>query len=223
MNITAKDLIVYFKQVAEVMEQEKDYLCELDRKLGDGDHGITMSIGWQAINEQLNNELTEENDCGKICSTIGVTFLNAVGSSVGPLYATGFLRGAKVMNGKSMLNDEDLLDFWIAFGNGVKERGQASVGDKTMIDTLEPTVKLLEENRTEKIDFPAIFKDAVSAGEEGMKSTINMNAKVGRSSRLGERSIGVQDPGATSAYLMLATFMAFIEDHLLTNNLDASR
>lgn len=222
MNITAKDFIVYLKQVAEVMEQEKDYLCELDRKLGDGDHGITMSIGWQAINEQLNNELAEESDCGKICSAIGMTFLNAVGSSVGPLYATGFLRGAKVITGKTILNDKNLREFWIAFGSGVKERGQAAVGDKTMIDTLDPTIKVLEENSAEKLDFPSIFKKAVSAGEDGMKSTINMISKVGRSSRLGERSIGAQDPGATSAYLMLVTFMKFIEAHLLTNKEDAS-
>src|SRR5690554_6069169 len=119
MNITAKEFIDYFKQVVEVMEEKRDYLCELDRKLGDGDHGVTMSIGWQAINEQLTNELAEETDCGKISSTIGMTFLNAVGSSVGPLYATGFLRGAKVLKNKSVLTGRDLTEFWIAFGKGV--------------------------------------------------------------------------------------------------------
>jgi len=211
MNITAKEFIDYFKQVVEVMEEEKDYLCELDRKLGDGDHGVTMSIGWQAINEQLTNELAEETDCGKISSTVGMTFLNAVGSSVGPLYATGFLRGAKVIKNKSVLTDQDLVEFWIAFGKGVKERGQAEVGDKTMIDTLDPVVKVLEENFKETQDFLSVFKQAVSAGEEGMKSTIEMLSKIGRSSRLGERSKGTQDPGATSAYFILLTFLTFIE------------
>lgn len=211
MNITAKEFIDYFKQVVEVMEEEKDYLCELDRKLGDGDHGVTMSIGWQAINEQLTNELAEETDCGKISSTVGMTFLNAVGSSVGPLYATGFLRGAKVIKNKSVLTDQDLAEFWIAFGKGVKERGQAEVGDKTMIDTLDPVVKVLEENFKETQDFLSVFKQAVSAGEEGMKSTIEMLSKIGRSSRLGERSKGTQDPGATSAYFILFTFLTFIE------------
>lgn len=211
MNITAKEFIDYFKQVVEVMEEEKDYLCELDRKLGDGDHGVTMSIGWQAINEQLTNELAEETDCGKISSTVGMTFLNAVGSSVGPLYATGFLRGAKVIKNKSVLTDQDLVEFWIAFGKGVKERGQAEVGDKTMIDTLDPVVKVLEENFKETQDFLSVFKQAVSAGEEGMKSTIEMLSKIGRSSRLGERSKGTQDPGATSAYFILFTFLTFIE------------
>ena len=211
MSITAKEFIEYFKQVVDVMEKERDYLCELDRKLGDGDHGVTMSIGWQAINEQLTSELAEETDCGKISSTIGMTFLNAVGSSVGPLYATGFLRGAKVIKNKSLLTDKDLVEFWIAFGKGVKERGQAEVGDKTMIDTLDPVVKVLEENSTETQDFLSIYKKAVSAGEEGMKSTIEMISKIGRSSRLGERSKGNQDPGATSAYFILLTFLTFIE------------
>ena len=211
MNITAKEFIDYFKQVVEVMEEERDYLCELDRKLGDGDHGVTMSIGWQAIKEQLTNELAEETDCGKISSTIGMTFLNAVGSSVGPLYATGFLRGGKVLRNKSVLTDRDLSEFWIAFGNGVKERGKAKVGDKTMIDTLEPVVKVLEEKFSETEDFLSAFRHAVSAGEEGMKSTIDIVSKIGRSSRLGERSKGAQDPGATSAYLILFTFLTFIE------------
>lgn len=210
MNITAKEFIEYLKQVAEVMEEEKDYLCELDRKLGDGDHGVTMSIGWQAILKQLNTELAEESDCGKISSTIGMTFLNAVGSSVGPLYATGFLRGAKAINQKTVLEGNDLIDFWIAFGNGVKERGLAEVGDKTMIDTLVPFVEALEESdKTE--DFLTNFKQAVVAGEKGMKSTINLISKKGRSSRLGERSKGAQDPGATSAYMILNTFLKYVE------------
>ena len=130
-----------------------------------------------------------------------MTFLNAVGSSVGPLYATGFLRGAKVIKNKSLLTDKDLVEFWIAFGKGVKERGQAEVGDKTMIDTLDPVVKVLEENITETQDFLSIFKKAVSAGEEGMKSTIEMISKIGRSSRLGERSKGI--PGSWSHLSLL--------------------
>ena len=88
---------------------------------------------------------------------------------------------------KSVLRNTDLVEFWIAFGNGVKERGQAEVGDKTMIDTLEPMVKVLEANRVGSQDFPTVFKQAVSAGEAGMKSTIDIISKIGRSSRLGER------------------------------------
>lgn len=210
MQITAAEFIDYFKLVVEVIEKEKDYLCELDRRLGDGDHGVTMSIGWQAVNQKLNNELTSETDCGKISSTIGMTFLNAVGSSVGPLYATGFLRGGKAVAQKSKLTDQDLVDYWIAFINGIKERGQAKVGDKTMIDTLDPALEALQASAP--TNFLEAFPKAVDAAEKGMISTVDLIAKIGRSSRLGERSIGFQDPGATSAYLILAAFLEFVKE-----------
>lgn len=207
MNITAKELIGFFKEVVDIMEKEKNYLCELDRKLGDGDHGVTMSIGWQAVNEQLNGKLADETDCGKISSTVGMTFLNAVGSSVGPLYATGFMRGGNAVKGKSELNDADLTAYWIAFINGMQERGNAKVGDKTMMDTLIPALEALETNFDQ--DFIPAFESSVEAGEKGMLSTTDLVSRVGRSSRLGERSRGTQDPGATSAHMILKAFLDF--------------
>ncbi|MFD1449054.1 dihydroxyacetone kinase subunit DhaL [Oceanobacillus profundus] len=211
MQLTAKELKAYYKEIVNMVEEEKDYLCELDRKLGDGDHGVTMSIGWQAVNEKLDNELADEEDCGKISITVGKTFLSAVGSSVGPLYATGFMRGAKGIKEKSTLNEQDLAAFWIAFAKGIKDRGKAEVGDKTMIDTLAPFVNVLEEKFAESQDFLTAFSEAVTAGEIGMKSTKDLVSKKGRSSRLGERSVGAQDPGATSAYLILSTFLTFVQ------------
>ncbi|WP_394238734.1 dihydroxyacetone kinase subunit DhaL [Niallia oryzisoli] len=215
MELTAKELKQYYKEIVEMIEEKKDYLCELDRKLGDGDHGVTMSIGWQAINDKLENELVAEEDCSKISITVGKTFLSAVGSSVGPLYATGFLRGAKEIKGKTVINDQDLAQFWIAFAKGVKERGQAEVGDKTMIDTLEPFFQTLEESFSESQDFVRSFRLAVEAGKKGMESTKDLLSKRGRSSRLGERSLGAQDPGATSAYYILSTFQSFVETQVL--------
>lgn len=212
MNLTAKQLKDYFKEIVEMIEKEKDYLCELDRKLGDGDHGVTMSIGWQAVNEKLNNELAEEQDCAKISLTVGKTFLSAVGSSVGPLYATGFMRGAKAVKGKTEMNDNDLAEYWIAFAKGIKERGQAEVGDKTMIDTLEPFFISLEKQFAESNEFLPAFTTAVEEAKKGMESTKDIVSKKGRSSRLGERSIGAQDPGATSAYLILSTFLNFVDN-----------
>ncbi|MQR87027.1 dihydroxyacetone kinase subunit L [Bacillus megaterium] len=210
MKLTAEDLKAFLKDVVNVMEENKDYLSELDRKLGDGDHGVTMSIGWQAINEKLEAELQSEKDCGKICITAGRTFLSAVGSSVGPLYATGFLRGGKVFQNKSELTDKDLKDFWVAFIEGVKDRGKAEVGDKTMIDTFQPALESLTSNFDKTNDFSSAFLQAVSDGEEGMKSTKDLLSKRGRSSRLGERSLGCQDPGATSAFLILSSFLTTI-------------
>jgi len=211
ITFSADDFKAYLKCVAEVMEENKEYLCELDRKLGDGDHGVTMSIGWQAILETLQNELNDEQDCGKIFVTVGRTFLSAVGSSVGPLYATGFLRGAKVLQNKTEATDAELADFWIAFIEGIKERGKAEVGDKTMIDTLQPALISLKENFEQDGNFIAAFSKAVTSGVQGMESTKDLLSKRGRSSRLGERSLGNQDPGATSACLILSTFLTNIQ------------
>ncbi|SEI88929.1 dihydroxyacetone kinase, C-terminal domain [Bhargavaea ginsengi] len=215
MKLTAQDFRSYFKQIVEMIEEEKDYLCELDRKLGDGDHGVTMSIGWQAVNEKLDNELSQEEDCAKVSIVAGKTFLSAVGSSVGPLYATGFMRGAKEIKGQTEVNEEDLVNYWVAFGKGIQERGQAEVGDKTMVDTLEPFYRTLEEEYTSSRDFNASFDRAVEAAKAGMESTKDLLSKRGRSSRLGDRSIGAQDPGATSAYLIVSKFQEYIQNGLV--------
>ena len=211
MQLSAKELKAYYKEIVTMVEEEKDYLCELDRKLGDGDHGVTMSIGWQAVNEKLDNELVDEEDCAKISITVGKTFLSAVGSSVGPLYATGFMRGAKAVKGKTILHDQDLADFWIAFARGIQERGKAEVGDKTMVDTLDPFANTLEEKIAASDDFVSAFTEAVAAAKVGMESTKDLISKKGRSSRLGERSVGAQDPGATSAYMIVSTFLNFVQ------------
>lgn len=195
----------YLYDVIEMIEKEKDYLSDLDRKLGDGDHGVTMSIGWQAVKEKLDNELKDEMDGGEISKVVAKTFLNAVGSSVGPLYATGFLRGSKVLKGKSELEDQDLFEFWIAFGEGIKERGQAEVGDKTMIDTIDPFVQSIKLQKDSQ-SFLHAMDNALREAEKGMLSTKEMISKKGRSSRLGNRSKGFQDPGATSVYLIIEYF-----------------
>lgn len=211
MTMTAEQFKVFLSNVVAMIEEQKEYLCELDRKLGDGDHGVTMSIGWQAVNEKLNGELKEEQDCGKIAIMAGRTFLSAVGSSVGPLYATGFMRGGKILQGKIEVNDEELKDFWVAFVGGIKERGQAEVGDKTMVDTLQPTSEALQLKFTESGNFMEAFREAVAAGKEGMESTKDILSKRGRSSRLGERSLGTIDPGAASSFMILETFLTTME------------
>jgi dihydroxyacetone kinase-like protein len=205
MMITANKFKQALLDIAVRIEQEKDYLSELDRAVGDGDHGVTMSIGWQAITEKLQ-ELEDENNCGEICKAVGMTFLNAVGSSVGPLYATAFLRGGAVIQGKSELDQGDIILFWVTAIHGIHERGKAQLGDKTMMDTWIPAIEALQHANNQGKDLLTCLEEAVTAAEQGMKSTINMLSLKGRSSRLGERSIGHQDPGATSAYILLSCF-----------------
>jgi dihydroxyacetone kinase-like protein len=205
MQFTSAHLKQILGAIAEQIEQQKDYLSALDRELGDGDHGVTMSIGWQAVMKALR-EVPDTADCAAICQTVGMAFLNAVGSSVGPLYATAFLRAGAAVKGMDPLSANDLLKFWTAFVGGIVERGKAKIGEKTMVDTWQPALQVLQKAYDEGKDVLECFELAASAGKEGMLSTASMMSSKGRSSRLGNRSVGHQDPGATSAYIIFSTF-----------------
>nr|WP_274655176.1 dihydroxyacetone kinase subunit DhaL [Paenibacillus humicola] len=194
-----------FNRVADRIEAEKDWLSELDRALGDGDHGVTMSTGWQAIRKKLD-DFGEGSECAELFKAAGMTFLSAVGSSVGPLYATAFMRGAAALQGKRELDEDDIIAFWTAAVKGIQERGKAQAGDKTMLDTWMPIVEALQAGKSEGKDIATTLKEASAAGKRGMEATKDMLSRLGRSSRLGDRSLGHQDPGATSAYLIFSAF-----------------
>lgn len=210
MTLTNESFKAYILALTELFENKKDELCELDRKIGDGDHGVTMDIGYQAIKETIQNELADQDDISKISVAVGKRFLDAVGSSVGPLYASGYLKGAVAVKNETSLDDEGLYQYWIAFCKGIQDRGKAKIGDKTMIDTLEPFYKSLEHAQQSGESFADAFQVALGEAKHGMESTKDIVSNKGRSKRLGYRSQGHVDPGAMSAYLMLDTFKAFI-------------
>lgn len=210
MTLTSGTYKSFILALAELFEEQKDNLCELDRKIGDGDHGVTMNIGYQAVKDTIHNELQAQNDIAKISVAVGKNFLDAVGSSVGPLYASGYLKAAVAVKNKTELNDTDLYQFWIAFSKGIKARGKAEIGDKTMIDTLEPFYLSLESSKSQNINFKEAFAPALLEAKKGMESTKDIVSNKGRSKRLGYRSQGHVDPGAMSAYLMLNTFKSYV-------------
>ena len=210
MTLTSETYKSFILALAELFEEQKDNLCELDRKIGDGDHGVTMNIGYQAVKDTIQNELEAQNDIAKISVAVGKSFLDAVGSSVGPLYASGYLKAAVAVKNKTELNDTDLYQFWIAFSKGIKARGKAEIGDKTMIDTLEPFYLSLESSKSQNINFKEAFAPALLEAKKGMESTKDIVSNKGRSKRLGYRSQGHVDPGAMSAYLMLDTFKSYV-------------
>lgn len=210
MTLTSETYKSFILALAELFEEQKDNLCELDRKIGDGDHGVTMNIGYQAVKSTIHNELQVQDDIAKISVAVGKSFLDAVGSSVGPLYASGFLKSAVAVKNKTELDDTDLYQFWIAFSKGIKARGKAEIGDKTMIDTLEPFYLSLETSKSQTINFKEAFKIALLEAKKGMESTKDIVSNKGRSKRLGYRSQGHVDPGAMSAYLMLNTFKSYV-------------
>ncbi|MDU0463149.1 dihydroxyacetone kinase subunit DhaL [Staphylococcus ureilyticus] len=210
MTLTSETYKSFILALAELFEEQKDNLCELDRKIGDGDHGVTMNIGYQAVKSTIHNELQVQDDIAKISVAVGKSFLDAVGSSIGPLYASGFLKSAVAVKNKTELDDTDLYQFWIAFSKGIKARGKAEIGDKTMIDTLEPFYLSLETSKYQSINFKEAFEIALLEAKKGMESTKDIVSNKGRSKRLGYRAQGHVDPGAMSAYLMLNTFKSYV-------------
>lgn len=205
MQITAEHVIEFIEGVATKVKEQRAYLTELDSSIGDADHGINLDRGFSAVVAKLPT--VADKDIGTILKTTGMTLVSTVGGASGPLYGTAFLRAGMVLADRHELSDDDLVAALEAALEGVMTRGKAQRGEKTMIDSIAPAIDALKAARANGADLPAALRAGVTAAEEGMKATIPMLATKGRASYLGERSIGHQDPGATSAYLM-ATVLA---------------
>ncbi|ABY92325.1 MAG: dihydroxyacetone kinase subunit DhaL [Thermoanaerobacter sp.] len=205
MVITKNDVLKIVDKIVEVIKENKEYLTELDAAIGDADHGINLDRGFDAVKQKLTT-LPETTDIGTILRTIGMTLVSTVGGASGPLYGTAFMRAGQVVQGKNELSEEDIVKIFEAALDGIKQRGKAEAGDKTMIDSIEPAYKALKESLENNIALPEALNRAANAAKEGMEYTKNISARKGRASYLGERSIGHLDPGATSAYLMIKSF-----------------
>lgn len=201
--ITREQILQWLETLAEVLEDNQDYLSELDAAIGDGDHGINMNRGFQKVRSQLPN--LGDRDIGGIFKTVSMTLISSVGGASGPLYGTLFLRSSMGVGGKSELTPEEIGGVLQAWVEGVVQRGKANLGDKTMLDALSPASDAYQQALTQGASGREALQQAVAAAEAGMKNTIPLVAKKGRASYLGERSVQHQDPGATSSYLMLKT------------------
>jgi dihydroxyacetone kinase-like protein len=204
--VTKEQIVQWLQAFATVLDQNKDYLTELDSAIGDADHGINMNRGFKKVMSQLAS--VADQDISGILKTVSMTLISSVGGASGPLYGTLFLRAATAVDGKQDLTDEDMVRLLQAGLDGVIQRGRAQRGDKTMIDTLSPAVEAFQQSVGGGEGAIAAMQKAVAAAEQGMKDTTPMLARKGRASYLGERSIGHQDPGATSSYLMLKSLLA---------------
>ena len=203
--VTNQQILQWLQAVAVVLEQNKDYLTELDAAIGDADHGINMNRGFQKVISQLPS--VADKDIGSILKTVSMTLISSVGGASGPLYGTMFLRASTAVARKLELSDEDLIALLQAAVDGIIQRGKANLGDKTMLDALSPASDAFKQAVAKGVSTREALQQAVTAAEEGMKNTIPLVAKKGRASYLGDRSSGHQDPGATSAYLILKTLL----------------
>lgn len=205
MAITPPQLIDVLRHVGRTIESEKDRFSELDRAIGDGDHGVSLSLGWGAVLTALD-ELPAETGFAEICMASARSFLNAVGASCGPLYGTAFMRGGMALKDKDKADRDALVAFLEAAGGGIRDRGKAEAGDKTMLDAWLPGIAALTEARDAGGDLAACLTACAEAAEQGMRATEAMQAKKGRAARLGERSVGHIDPGAASSAVFLRAF-----------------
>lgn len=196
-----QDTLRWLGKIADVLHENAAYLTQLDSPIGDADHGTNMDRGFAAVRGKFPS--METMDAATQFKTVGTTLVSTVGGSSGPLYGTAFLRAGGAVAGKSDLEAADVVAMLDAFVNGIIARGKAHTGEKTMIDALVPALNAAKAALSENKSLAEITARAATAAEEGMKATIPMLATKGRASYLGERSIGHQDPGATSSWLML--------------------
>src|SRR2546429_8026017 len=201
MAVSSAQIYTWLERYAGIVAEQKQYLTGLDAAIGDGDHGINLDRGFQTVLVKLAP--VRDKDAGTLLKTTGMALVGSVGGAGGPLYGTFFLRAGAALDGKAEVSDAEFVDALEAGLKGVVERGKANRNDKTMVDALAPAIERARQYVDEGAPLEEALAAAADAAEEGMKATIPLKALKGRASYLGDRSIGHQDPGATSSYLML--------------------
>ena len=201
MPITRDAVLEWLREYAGVIAKNSQYLTQLDAAIGDADHGANMNRGFQAVLAKLPS--LSDKDIGTVLKTVGMTLISTVGGAGGPLYGTFFIQAGSAVAGKPELSLEDWSAALDSAVQGIKARGKAEPGDKTMVDALVPAAEAVRAAVAGNASIGEALKKSARAAEDGMKATIPLVARRGRASYLGERSAGHQDPGATSSFLML--------------------
>lgn len=201
MGCTAGDVAAALRAAAEVIGAHRDELVELDRAIGDGDHGENLKRGFTAIVSKL--DASTPDTPGAVLKLAASTLISTVGGAAGPLYGTAFLRAASAVGDAAELDAALVTSALSAALGGVVARGKAELGDKTMVDALDPAVRAAESADAE---VAAVLRAAAEAAGKGAESTVPLVARKGRASYLGERSAGHLDPGARSTTLLLRSF-----------------
>lgn len=203
MTLRLDDVLAWLAALQRVMVENKEYLTELDAAIGDADHGINMNRGFQAVASELKDNPPQ--DIGAALKAVAMTLIRTVGGAAGPLYGTFFLRASSTCAGKTELPPTGVVEMFSAGVLGVQQRGKAVLNDKTMLDALYPALEAMKAALASGADLAELLQQGTRAAQDGMNNTIPLQARKGRASYLGERSIGHQDPGATSAYLLVKT------------------
>jgi dihydroxyacetone kinase-like protein len=202
-SVSRDAVLAWLRAYAETIHANQSYLTQLDAAIGDADHGANMDRGFQNVLARLPG--VSDKDIGTIFKTVGMTLIGTVGGASGPLYGTFFVQLATTTAGKRALSLAEWTAALRAAVDGVASRGKAHPGDKTMLDALFPALAALGAAADEGQPLAEALRRSAQAAEQGMLATIPLVARKGRASYLGERSAGHQDPGATSAHMLLKT------------------
>ncbi|MBT8368026.1 MAG: dihydroxyacetone kinase subunit L [Deltaproteobacteria bacterium] len=197
------DIIKILQNLKQLFNANKDFLVELDGRMGDGDLGLTMSKAFAGACDELVD--TAETDIGKIFMKAGMHMAKAAPSTMGTLMGTGFMRGGKAISGKTEISTVDLANFFQAFVAGIMERGKAQPGEKTVVDSLKPAADTLARLSAE--DTAQALQQALVSAEDGLETTKNMIAQHGRIAYYKEQSKGQEDPGATAGVILIKGFI----------------
>ncbi len=199
------------QKIGEDIIENKDFLTDLDREIGDADHGVNMARGFTEV---LNQIPQDEEDISKVLKKVGMVLLSKVGGASGPLYGTAYMKAAAAVPGKTEITLEDGKEMLTAVIGGIKMRGKAERGEKTMLDALEPALEALTKGIENGDDVETCLNAMCEAAREGVEYTKTIRATKGRASYLGDRSIGHQDPGATSSTITLEAIRAFYLENI---------
>lgn len=208
-NASAGDIVL---SLADRIIENRAYLSEIDGKIGDGDHGVNMAKGFGMAADRIRGS---DMSLAAALDTLGTVLMTEIGGSMGPLYGVMFTQFAETIE-KSPAIDAGTFGAMLRNGlDGVQAIGSAKVGDKTLLDTLVPAIEAFEDANAGGKPFPDALDALVVAAEKGRDSTKDLMARIGRASRLGERSVGVLDAGATSCALILECLAGGAKQKLL--------
>ncbi len=191
----------WMREIEASVRVERDHLVQLDAAIGDGDHGTNMNRGFEAVVQALGAD--SGSPPGRLLIIAGRTLVSTVGGASGPLWGSALRSGGRVLGDQTTFDGAQLAEVLAAALASVKDLGTASLGDKTMVDALEPAVETLKARIADGAPVAEAVGAAAAAAEAGMRATIPLQARKGRASYLGERSVGHQDPGATSTALIV--------------------
>lgn len=205
-SIDKENLPALFEALRDVFTAQREALIALDGKVGDSDLGITMNKAFIAAFESVRNNTSDP--IGKTLQLAGMAVAKAAPSTMGTLVATGLMRGGKALEGAQVWGTAEMSAFWTAFFKGVADRGKAQLGDKTLLDVLSPIAQSLETSRDSGTDLGTALARAAQAAQAGLEATKAMVAQHGKAACFQEKTVGLQDAGATVGVLMIETMRA---------------